>query len=239
MDKMKKWYQNVKGNKKIKIILTGIALLLVTISSTYAWWTASTTVNQEVKMGNLKIEASFKEKNHTNYEPGTYAEIGGTIKNTGSIPAMIKINNDSLITLAYSDDDLTPIPEANRSPEAIDGSVVKIKYEPQSGNYEDNTKVFWFSDTTGNKYLLMEPNSNVKIFINIEFDGPSMTNKYMDAVIDAKAQIKATQVMEGAIQTELGVDPNSLDSLPLTRARSTNTVSLAKARLQELLSRGN
>ncbi|HHQ2310736.1 TPA: SipW-dependent-type signal peptide-containing protein [Enterococcus faecium] len=55
--------------------MTAITLLLVTIGSTYAWWTASTQVEQKVTMRNLAIEASFAPQDHTNYEPGTYAKI--------------------------------------------------------------------------------------------------------------------------------------------------------------------
>ncbi|CCK19738.1 hypothetical protein [Pseudolactococcus laudensis] len=39
-----KWYQKFKADKRLKIGLTGIALLLVTIGLTYAWWTASTSI---------------------------------------------------------------------------------------------------------------------------------------------------------------------------------------------------
>lgn len=72
MEKIKK---DILSNKKTRFFLTAITLLLVTIGSTYAWWTASTQVEQKVTMRNLAIEASFAPQDHTNYEPGTYAKI--------------------------------------------------------------------------------------------------------------------------------------------------------------------
>lgn len=231
---MKKNAVTLSKDKKIKLIVLSIAIVLTTIGSTYAWWTASTQVKQTVSMGNLKIEAVFDPQESSNYEPGTYAEINGVIKNTGTIPAMVRIDNSSMITFAYSDDQLTPIPETNKKPEAVDGKVVTINYEPQSGSYTDNDQVMWFTNKDGNKYLLMEPRSEVNASIQITFDGPLMTNRYMDSVIDASAQIKATQVMEGAITSEFGVDAADFISLPQTK-----TANQVTSRLQELLSRGN
>lgn len=234
-----KWYQKLRDDKKLKLILTAIALLLVSIGSTYAWWTASTSVEQKISMGNLKLEATFTDETFTNYEPGTYAEIAGTIKNTGTIPAFVKIANVSQITFAYSDDNLTPI--TSPQPESIDPNVVKMSSEPQSGDFEDTSGVSWFVDAAGDRYLLMEPSSILNITINVSFDGPLTTNKYMDAAVDVKANIQATQVIEGAIQSEFGVDASTLEALPQTQnrlARSAVTQSPAKAHLQALLQRG-
>lgn len=242
---MKKFYK-LKDNKKFRLGLITIALLLVSVGSTYAWWTASTTVNQKVTMGNLKIEANFKEKSFTNYEPGTYAEVEGTIRNTGTIPAFVKIENASKITFAYANDEdatVNPIAVSDRVAVDADPTVVKINYEPQSGDYEDNAKVFWFEDTQGTKFLLMEPKSSIKVNINVDFDGSLTSNKYMDSVVDVKANIKATQVLKGAAQSEFGIDiENDISSLPISnqnarQARAANSISTGKARLLELIER--
>lgn len=193
-------------------------------------------------MGNLKIQASFTEETLTNYEPGTDTEITGTIKNTGTIPAFVKVANASQITFAYSDDKLTPV--VAPQPEAVDPNVVKMSYAPQSGDYEDNADVLWFVDAAGDRYLLMEAGAVLNIQINVTFDGPLTANQYMDAVIAVKANIQATQVIEGAIQSECGVNASTLESLPLiTQAqnrlgRSAAAQSPAKTRLQALLQRG-
>lgn len=241
-----KTLNKIRDNKRIRLGLIAIALLLVSIGSTYAWWTASVNVQQKVTMGNLKIEANFKEKAFTNYEPGTYAEITGTIKNTGSIPAFVKIANASKITFAYVNDanvTANPIPEVDRVAVDVDSNVVKINYEPQSGDYENNAKVFWFQDTKGTKYLLMEPKSSIKVNINVDFDGNLTTNKYMDSVVDVKANIQATQVIEGAILSEFGIDSSALSSLSNeaqgeVMGRAAVTQTKAQDRLNALLSRG-
>lgn len=221
-----------KNHTKLHLILVTIALLLLSVGSTYAWWTATKTVNQEVSMGNLKLEANFDEQTLTNYEPGTYAEIKGTIKNTGSIPALIRIQNDSTITFAYSDDELTP----GSSTEAVDPNVITFETAPQSGAYDDSSDVMWFTHSDGYHYLLVESGATGNISVNVAFDGEKTTNRYMDSVVEAKATIKATQVLEGAIMNQFGIDAADLVPIPATRSRGTSD---SQARLLELLARGN
>jgi|GEM_PF-2023000 SipW-cognate class signal peptide len=242
---MKKWMKKITSNKRLGLVLTAIILLLVTIGSTYAWWTASATIEQKVTMGNLQIEASFNERNFSNYEPGTTAVFNGTIRNTGTIPALVKIENNSQITFVYSDDDLTPIPLTSQAPEGVDKSLIKISYAPRSGDYEDNERVFWFEHIySGETYILMERNATLRVEMTITFDG-AMTNKYMDAVIEAKMQVKATQVLEGAAQAEFGLDMAHLayiDNAFSSDDRMTFSLPAKTAgvlRLEELMSRGS
>ncbi|HHQ2310737.1 TPA: hypothetical protein ACSPFO_002498 [Enterococcus faecium] len=145
---------------------------------------------------------------------------------------MVKINNASQITFAYADDNLTLIEEANRVAENVDPAAIQIDYEPQSGDYTDNSEVYWFTHSDGNKYLLIEPKGSLQVSIIVNFDGAATTNKYMDSIVDAKAQIQATQVIEGAIASEFGIDSSELIALPVTRS-----INLGQARLQELLAR--
>lgn len=223
-----------KGFKKrTKIVLLACILLLTTIASTFAWFKASSQVTQKIQLGNLKIEATFTPPDTTNYEPGLTAETHGTIKNTGTIPAIVGVKNNSSITFAYSDDNLTPIPVANRQPEAIDPNAVKITYVPTSGSYDDNADVIWFADAAGNNYFVIEVGATANVDLNVTFDGPNTTNKYMDAVVDIKADVTGTQVLDGAIQSEFGISADDLILLPITR-----NVQLDRAnRLEELLNR--
>lgn len=229
---MIKWYKKISQNKQAKLMLIIATLILVSVGSTYAWWTASTTVEQKVTMGNLAIEADFGKETHENYEPGTYAEINGVIKNTGTIPGLVRIENDSQITFAYADDNLTAIVDPKA--EAVDPRAIGISYEPEDGNYGANADVMWFTHADGHKYLLMEPGSEVNVSIQINFNGELTTNKYMDALVEAKAKLKATQVIEGAISSEFGIDASELKELP-----SVQRFAKGSSRLQELLSRGN
>ncbi|WP_373193633.1 hypothetical protein [Enterococcus sp. RIT-PI-f] len=226
--------QTKAKRKRLSLLL--IALLLVSVTSAYAWWTAHTQIEQNVSMGNLKIEAKYNGKELTNYEPGTSAEVDGTIKNTGSIPALIKIENNSEIVFSYNDD-LTPIDENNRVPEPINPDAIEINYEPKSGLYEDNDKVFWFEDNEGTKFLLLEKNAAVKTTIKANFSGENMGNKYMDSKINLLADIKATQVLEGAILSEFGLNTEDL-TLIMDEKIASRSIPRGQLRLQELLNRG-
>lgn len=236
---MKKKYQDIMGNKKLRLILTASILALVTIASTYAWWTASTDVKQTVSMGNLKIEAEFADADGALYEPETYVELNGWIKNTGTIPTIVRVVNNSSIKFAY-EEDMTLISEANRVEENIDPDAVQINLEPTSGDYYENeSEIIWLEDSNSNRYILIEPGSRLLVDLQIKFDGPNVSNRYMDSIISAKAQIKATQVIEGAILAELGVDSDELVPVNSSTTRmAVSKTSKGMERLKELLARG-
>lgn len=212
---------------RIKLIMVGLALLFVTVGTTYAWWTASQQVSQEVKMGNLNINASIKAlKDPINYEPGLSTEQTGTIKNTGSIDAIIKIVNDTKVKFAGA---------AEYTP--VDQEAVKLTIKPDGG------KGYWFSDTTGDTYVLLAPNQQAKILVEANFVGEKMGNEYMDAEFLINGDLKATQVLDGAMLAEFGIDGSQLVDYvaPIgfsMNAANTGQSSEAMNYLQNLLSRG-
>lgn len=227
-------------SRKNKLILTGIALLLAIVGTTYAWWTAKYEAVQEVTMGNLKIVGDFPELTDEDvYEPGTTVELNGTIKNAGSISAMIKIENGSQIKFQYSDDLLTPIPANDQKFVEDTDQMVQLNFEPESGLYNDpNSELaFWFTDKDNNTYLLLDPSGEVKVNNIAAFSG-EMGNKYQDSIIKVGAVLKATQVMDGALQKEFGVTSSDLKGLEDgVQARSANQGNRAENRLKELVNR--
>lgn len=215
----------VQLSKKQRLILTGLALLLVTVGTTFAWWVASVNVEKEVTMGELKISATLDDKTIAqDYEPGTYYETEGTIKNNGSISAMIKFTNNSKVKLAGTNAFVSLDKEAvvltmSRAQDAGDG--------------------YWYTASDNGTYLALDPGEVANINLKIDFVGEKMGNSYMNAVIKADADLKATQIFEGAISSEFGIDSDTLIDLPedsnlLRRA----TISPAMEYLQNKLNRG-
>lgn len=224
--------KKVFESKKVKLILTGIVLLVVTIGTSYAWWTASVETKQEISMGNLKIAGNFPEIiDIDSYEPGLTIEIPGEITNTGSIEAMIRIENSSQIKLTYSDNEGTVIPEDDRIFEPDNEQAVKLMLEPQ----EVGSGAMWFNDKkTNDIYLLLEIDGTAEVAVVAKLDGDVMDNKYMDAGIQLGTKIQATQVLEGSLLAEFNVTVDDLELISRTRSATAG-----KARLAELIERGN
>ncbi|MGM0213350.1 SipW-dependent-type signal peptide-containing protein [Enterococcus sp. AZ109] len=215
----------MKKNRR-KLIIVGLALIFVTVGTTYAWWTASQQVSQEIRMGNLNISATIRELNDPiNYEPGLTAEQTGVIKNTGSIDAIIKIDNDAMVKFSGAADY-----------EAVDPEVVKLSIKPNGG------KGYWFSDSSNNTYVLLAPNQQAKILVETEFFGDKMGNEYMNADFKINGDLKATQVLDGAMLTEFGINGSQLTdylaSTSFSTATNSGETSEAMQYLQSLLKRG-
>lgn len=229
-----------KWSHSTKIILTGIALLLAIVGTTYAWWTASYKTEQTIAMGSLKIDGDFPKLTEIdNYEPGTNVEIAGTIKNTGTIPAIIKIENGSRIQFVYKDDKFTKIPETEQEFVEDKENAVQLTFKPTSELYNDpqNESAFWFKDQKERIYLLLEPEGKVAITNVAVFDGEVMGNKYQNSALKVGALLKATQVMDGAMKKEFGIDSSELEGLEDTGLSRKSNSNRANERLAELLNR--
>ena len=216
----------VKMNRKYKLILTGVLLMLMTVGTTFAWWTASTSVKQEVKLGELSIQADFAElADNLNFEPGLSTEQTGTIKNTGSIDTIIMVENESKIKYAGT----TDFVDANQE-------AVQLSVKPNGGDG------YWYHDDKGATLLILAPGETATIMMTGLFVGDKMDNTYMNAEISLGGKLKATQVLEGAMLAELGVNADSLtdytDGLRKSTFARTNNQSEAMVHLQQLLSRG-
>ncbi|MHC5228588.1 SipW-dependent-type signal peptide-containing protein [Enterococcus sp. LJL99] len=226
-----------KLSNKTKIILTGIALLLSIVGTTYAWWTAQFETTQNITMGNLNITGNFPQLEAALYEPGTSAEMSGEIKNTGTIPALIRLENNSQIKFVYSDDALTLIPANDRKFVSDQEGSVQLSMKPTSGLYNDpsNSTAYWFKDGQDNTYLLLDPKGKVEVICTAYFDGDIMGARYQESLIQVKTKMRATQVLEGAIKSEFEINSQELVGLEdQTRAFADNRAVL---RLQELVNR--
>lgn len=228
---------NKLKSRKLKLIITGVALLVAIVGTTYAWWTASYETKETVSMGNLKIAGDFAKLTElTNYEPGTTAEMAGHIQNTGSIPTIIKIENNTNVQFAYKNDELEAIPENEQEFIKDPNEMIRLTFGPESGNYEDeNVQAFWFTDQQNQLYVILDPGETLAVTNSVEFAG-DMGNQYQDARIQVGALLRATQVMEGAIQKEFNLSADELIPMenPSTRAAGNNR---AASYLAELLKR--
>lgn len=216
----------MKLNRKHKLILTGVLLVVMTVGTTFAWWTASTSVKQEVKLGDLKIEADFDElADNLNYEPGLTTEQLGRIKNTGSIDAIIKVENESKVKFADTTNFVT-----------ADKEAIQLSVKPNGGDG------YWYRDDQGATLLILGSGETAKIIMSGLFSGDKMDNEYMNAQISLGGNLKATQVLEGAMLAELGVNAESLteydDGLERSSLFKNNTQSDAMLHLRQLLDRG-
>lgn len=230
--------KNKKISNKMKIVLTGIALLVSIVGTTYAWWNSQVQSSHEVTLGNMKLEGDFPSIASEMYEPGTSMEAEGTLKNKGTIPMLVKLENKSQIKFMYSNDDLLIIPEEKRVYENDKYKAIKLELTPKSGKYNDNTKqdIFWFIDSNKNKYILMEPGSEIDIITVANFDGDVMTSRYQNSIIKINTNYRGTQVIEGAINNEFGISSSDLSTIN-DDSRGYKSSDIGMDRLIELLNR--
>lgn len=187
-------------SKQNKLILLGCALILVTVGTTLAWWVASVNIEKQVTMGELAISAILDDKPDTQgYEPGDFYETEGTIKNEGSISAMIKFTNNSKIKFQDAETFVS-----------LDKNVVEVTMS-KAQNSGDG---YWYTAADNGTYLALDPGESANIMLKIDFMDNKMDNTYMNAVVKADANLKATQIYEGAIQSELNVDPLTFTDIP-------------------------
>lgn len=218
--------------RKLMLFLTGIALVLVAIGGTYAWWTASVETKQKVSMGKLSLEANFAEIQDTvNYEPGLSVDIDGIIKNTGSIETIAKVTNSSSIKFAYADDGMTPILPENQTFVKDTEGAIQVAFGP--GN---DTDVYWFKDQQNNVYALFEVGGIIDTTVTADLNGDVMGNKYQEAEIELGAKLQATQVLDGAIQAEFGIAIGDLQDYHSGSGRSAGATK-GEQRLAELAQR--
>ncbi len=221
-------------SKITKLMVTGLTMTVLATGGSYAWWTASTTDYQTIQMGSLNIDSQFEKIDPIdNYEPGLTAEVNGKITNTGKIDTIIKIESDSKVKLTS---------QSKFAPD--NDGVVSLNVDPTSGLYDDTEGVYWFTNTDNNneRYILLATGAKVSVTNEAEFSGDKITNKYIDSQIQIGSKVKATQVLDGAIEKELGIDPAKLVGLSDAKFKA-RTVSPAKntradQKLNELLNRG-
>lgn len=210
---------------KFKLIASGLLLAGMTLGTSYAWWNASQTVHQDISMGELAIEAAVSTvEDPVGYEPGLTVEQTGTITNSGSIETLVKIENDSKVTL-----------KGQETPQAIDGETIQMTIKPAAGDDGDG---YWYQDSQGNNYVLLAPEETAKIDVITGFNGDKMGADYMGAAIDVAGNFKATQAMDGATAAEFGITLEDLTDYPDTSGLRSGSQSEAMRVLTELMTRG-
>lgn len=177
---------------------------------------------------NLNISATFDElEDPINYEPGLVVEQDGNVENTGSIAAIVKVENTSQIKFSG---------ESNF--QEADKTAVQFSLKPNGG------EGYWYNDNSGNVYVLLDPAEKANVSGYTYFNGENMGNEYMNAEVKVSGKLKATQVIDGAIKTEFGIDASELreysdpSSQVLNARKATTANSEAMNKLHELLNRG-
>lgn len=207
-----------KMTKTHKLLLTGIALAMAIVGSTYAWWTASVTHEQKITLGNFNITADFDEPDYLDgYEPGLTVEFAGSIKNEGTIPAFIKVESNSLVRFNQVSNDFQPA-----------GAAVALNLLPNK-----TSNGFWFKDQTGLVYVLLEAGEETQVMAEAALVGEHMGNEYQDATIKIVAEMKATQVLDDALASEFGITFDDLVDYGHTSRSGESGLD----RLKELLAR--
>lgn len=176
-------------------------------------------------MGNLSVTASFDEVPEPDgWEPGLYSELTGTIENTGSIDALVKVSNASTVKFAGSEDFV-----------AVDPQAVTLVMQPTA----DDT--MWFKDTAGEAYVLLMPGEVATVAGVVTFVGEQMNNDYMNAQIQVVGDVTASQALDGASLANFGVSFADLtDYFAETDGvvhRSVKTLSPNMMKLQDVMTR--
>lgn len=215
----------------------GLLVLLVAILAgvTYAWWTASSSAKLDVVMGELALHAEFDATGSTElFEPGLESDFSGRVVNQGTLPIILKVTNKSLISFKYLNDAKAPNPDFGKKYEDDLEIAIGLSFGPESGSFSDVEGAYWFQKAgdASQKFLLLDEGTTVPITTNAAFS-ESMTNRYQGALVEIKASFDGTQVVEGAMKQELGVDFSELEGLDDTRSTSGR----ANQRLLTLLKR--
>lgn len=228
------------SKKKFNKKTWGLLVLLVAIFAgvTYAWWTASSQAKLDVTMGELDLHAEFDLTTSSElFEPGLTGDFSGGVSNKGSLPIILKVNNQSQISFKYLDDQKTPNPSFGRDygPDSENG--IGLSFGPKSGKYSDIEGAYWFQKAGEPNQLFVLLDETVSVPINTTaYFSESMSNRYQGAAVEIKASFDGTQVSEGAMKQELGVSFAQLEGLDDT-AKTRDNTGRAMARLAELLNR--
>lgn len=222
-----------KRSTKITVLL--LALLVVIAGGTYAWFTAKVENEQTITQGNLRLTGIFADIEDALYEPGLTVESNGVITNSGSLPAMVKVEGRTEIKRIYADADFTPI----ENPVFTEDNQVSYAAIPTEGSYADGIEqgIYWFYNVNNpvEHYLMMDPGAAIAI-TNIATLSGEMGNEYQDSEVKLLSSYRATQVLEGALQAEFGITGDVLESLTDMQGRS-RSISVGKQKLMELLNR--
>ena len=218
-----------------KLLIAALALLIFAAGGTYAWFTASSQTTRDVSLGALRVAMNIPVPEvSSNYEPGTNVELPGTISNKGSLPSITRIQNNSQIKFAYSDNNLTPIPSENRKFVSTAKKAIQLNFEPTSDDYFDNSGAYWFTDNDGQTYVLLDPGTTVNVKAIVNFN--EMGNMYQNADIKISLKNDSTQVIDDAMKHAFGVTDNDLIPLENPTMRISRRATSVHTQAERALS---
>lgn len=199
-----------------------VGLLACVIGGSYAWFTTSKETTKNFTIANLKVTNTIETPaESTDFEPGEDVEMKGALANVGRMPSITRIDNVTQVKAIYADNNQTPIDPANRKFVAAPADILSYKFGPASGSYFDNDGAYWFADSQGKVYLLMDPKTTVNVKIDAAFNS-TMGNQYQGAAFKLGENTKSTQILEGSVKDEFGVNLDEL--VPLDDDAATQTI---------------
>lgn len=229
---MKKFHTS----NRTKIATALAALLLCAGGGTYAWFAASSESTQNVSIGTMRTTTNIPTPDvSTNYEPGTSVELPGTISNKGSLPTVTRIKNANQVKFAYSDDNMTVIPAAQRKFQAASADAINFVFGPESGDYFDNDGAYWYTDQSGSTYVLLDAGTTVNIKAIDSFNGNMMGNQYQGAAIKLDLQTETTQVLPDAMKASFGTTVDELQPMENAAPRSSKDAASTHAKAQHAM----
>lgn len=202
-------FAKAKNNKRFVVYIV-LAIALIGAGVTYAWFTATTPpLTTELELGDMDIEGTFDaDPGDFLFEPGLEIDIAGTVKNTGSLPFIAKIDIDAVSTLVR-DTNGDPLPSGGTRT-INDDPCVKVDFltdELYSMIYPDDKVHIWLYDPeTGDYYLVLDPGVELEVDFLAVLDGELMGTEYMNSTISFDSKWLATQVLEGSVKSAWGDD---------------------------------
>jgi len=205
--------------KSKNLVLTAAALLMVSVGSTYAWFTASDADTIDISLGDIGVETTLEtlsDEDGIDLEPGLTVESTGAISNTGSLYSLVKIEEDSVVTYKGTS-------EAVAAPE----DTISFEVSPENGAYEDwENGVIWYTDENGAMYLLMDPQSTVDLSVDACLNGENLDNSLMGSKVSFKVNSHAVQAIEEAVVSEFGIELDSLRPVEESLTRSSSNQAM-------------
>jgi len=208
-------------SKKTLILVLALTVVFAAASS-YAWFTAEIpAVPLDLEFGDIDVEATF-ETDDALVEPGLSLSKTGTIKNTGTLAMMAKLNITKAVTVFRDTDgnlldtdeypDGTPAPDSANS--LITASPDFLNMETE-GIVEVDGEYYMFAwmydvNNENDLYLILDSGLSVDVAMEVIFS-ESLGNQYKGAVVDLSESVKATQAIPEAIEAELEIDQDDLD----------------------------
>lgn len=211
---------------KLAVAAGALAVALVVTGGSYAWFTASSVAEaSEAKLGKMGIEGSFvADSQDYLFEPGLSIDVDGTVKNTGNLPFIAKMNLDATSKLVRQQDGaLLPDGQTREIPNDPNVTVAFDADELSSKIFDDGSVYIWMKNPANEDYyLIVDPGVKADVEFLASLDGPKMGNEYMGSTISFEGEWFATQAVDGSVKDTWNVNWEDLEMVPVKEDSANN-----------------